>query len=644
MITNRDIRNWQPPYRPKPTRTRRRLILLSFWLLSTLIGYFLHPYIQTVTGWQRFAFATQTLSVAALWFMVESVYHAVLSGASRFTPAQFQQLFLSSSVALWLLPMLLYQFWLSRPANYRKASRFEQMRHRLTQNILEPAEVGELLPLAEDGLPLAEVKKKRNESQLVGIKATRSNNPDAASFIEGHAFVCGPTRSGKSMHLTETLLRYPHAALVVDPKSEQFERTAAYRQQHIGPVYRLPGHTLDLSDYYDLSNKDDNHELHQHILRPQDDHQPIFAEKAVTIFSAAYHYAKAHDLNPFRVLLDAASGDPKAALNAWLEIAPEEVLAFTMGDKPDKLDRFGKSAYGTLHTRMDSYQQHWQTITTSGTAMSIPLNWVDQKATIYLTYNFNQLDGVGELMAAIMAGLLRYQIKQDSQIPFLAAIDELPAVGLSNIVRYLSHIGGFGCTLLLYAQTYSQLIDRYGRNGAQTILSNCQYQIWHPPNDSETARQMSDLLGTRLHLQTSRNQSRRKERFEIDAGMKGISVGEQLHQKPMLSPSEIAALPQDKVLVRTPYGNSRIRFIANRIWPVAKLKTLPQMTVLETAMPENRPKPHWLSTPNPVTESNQSEVDDAPKPIQPAPRNKLAFPSNAVQMPLIPLPQRPFSG
>lgn len=42
----------------------------------------------------------------------------------------------------------------------------------------------------------------------------------------GHIAVVGPTRSGKGLHLTDTLIRWPGPVVCVDPKGEQWERTA----------------------------------------------------------------------------------------------------------------------------------------------------------------------------------------------------------------------------------------------------------------------------------------------------------------------------------------------------------------------------------------------------------------------------------
>jgi hypothetical protein len=54
----------------------------------------------------------------------------------------------------------------------------------------------------------------------------------------GHIAAVGPTRLGQGLHLTDTLIRSPGPVVCIDPKGEQWQRTAGFRQQAYGP--RLP--------------------------------------------------------------------------------------------------------------------------------------------------------------------------------------------------------------------------------------------------------------------------------------------------------------------------------------------------------------------------------------------------------------------
>ena len=79
-----------------------------------------------------------------------------------------------------------------------------------------------------------------------------------------------PSRSGKGFHQTDTLLRFPGPALVVDPKREQYQRTAGTRAAR-GPVYELPAAGVDLAALFDLSRETDRRELFNALWRPWQD-------------------------------------------------------------------------------------------------------------------------------------------------------------------------------------------------------------------------------------------------------------------------------------------------------------------------------------------------------------------------------------
>ncbi|MCP5085827.1 MAG: type IV secretory system conjugative DNA transfer family protein, partial [Rhodobacteraceae bacterium] len=237
-----------------------------------------------------------------------------------------------------------------------------------------------------------------------------------------------------------------------------------------------PGSQVHLSYYYDsLMDRDSLFELHHHLLRPWQSRERIFADKSRALFSAAAEYAKVFRLNPVRVLLDMADSDPVEVLTAMETVpaARKYVRLFTDGLPAKKYydNRFATSAYGTFTTMLNGYQKHIDTIapTRNGPTV-IPRDWAAKGATIYVTYGLNDLQGVGGVVAAMMAAFMRYQLTQSEKQRVMFAIDELPAVGLHNVTNYLATVGGSGITLLLYAQAVSQLRELHGREGTQSIL------------------------------------------------------------------------------------------------------------------------------------------------------------------------------
>ena len=437
----------------------------------------------------------------------------------------------------------------------------------------------------EYGVPFAHVADEQQQLNRIGLDQTTG---------EGHILVTAPTRAGKGLHLTETLLSWHGAALVIDPKGEQFERTAAFRSQ-FGPVYRLPGHQIRLADYYShLLDRDDVAELHQHWIRPWESRETIFAEKALSLFTAAGLFAEAKQLDPIRVLLDLAESDPVEALSA-LETVPaarRHVRVFTNGAKPDEYrdDKFVTSAYGNLTTRLATYQKHVDTIAPSDNRHLIDSSWVEQNSTIYLTYSLQDLQGAGGVIASIVAALLRHQMQAVGNKRMLVAVDELPALGLRNIANYLATAGGFGVTLLLYVQSIAQLRELYGQEGTRSVLSNCAHQLWYPPTEIETAEVMSKLYGVTLRANPAQSSSTGSRQFHNGRGERGVLTNHNegasyaWQEKAELLPSQMMALPKEQILVST-LADKRYLFMGQRLNPIPLFNRLPSPSLLRLPTP-----------------------------------------------------------
>lgn len=435
------------------------------------------------------------------------------------------------------------------------------------------------------GVPFATVVGERQATVKVGLDYAEG---------EGHVLVTGPTRSGKGLHLTDTLLVWPGAALVVDPKGEQLARTAAWRSR-FGPVYRLPGHRVRLAGYYHrLLDRDDVAELHAHLLRPWESRETIFAEKAISLFTAAGLYAQARGLDPLRVLLDLGESDPAEAL-AGLETvaaARRHVRIFTNGAGPKEYreDKFVTSAFGNFTTRLAAYQKHVDTIAPPDDGLLIDPRWTQRRGTVYITYSLQDLQGVGGVVAATIAAMLRYQMQRDRRDRLLVAVDELPAVGLRSIADYLATTGGYGITLLLYAQSIAQLQGIYGADGAQAILANCAHQVWYPPAEYETAETISHLYGLALKPSPVHSSSRGARRYSDRGGQARTQTSDNessswsWQERPALLPSQALALGQEQVLVATTAGR-RYVFLGQRLNPIPLFDRLPPATQLRLPRP-----------------------------------------------------------
>ena len=457
-----------------------------------------------------------------------------------------------------------------------------------SQGRLKEEELAEQLAI-EQGVPSATLTNKKKKPVKVGLDYSSG---------EGHMVVSGPTRSGKGLHLTDTLLTWPGPVLVVDPKGEQMARTAAWRSQ-FGPVYCLPGHQINLAAHYSqLLDRDDTAELHTHLMRPWESRETVFAEKAMSLFNAAGAYAEAKGLDALRVLIDAAESDMVEMLTG-LETVPaakRHVRVFTNGARPEACrdDRFVTSAFGNFTTRLAKYQKHIDTVAPPDPHSHLVLDsdWVRQNGTVYITYSLQDLHGVGGVVAATIAAILRRQMQQNRRERLLVAIDELPAVGLKNVADYLATCGGYGITLLLYVQSIAQLKALYGLNGTSAILSNCTHQVWYPPADYETAEKMSQLYGMTLKANPAHNSSRGSRQHKDNEGRANMQTNSNQgaswswQEKPELLPSQIMALPKDQVLVSTQTGPQRFVFLGQRLNPIPLFSKLPPVSLLRLPRPK----------------------------------------------------------
>jgi type IV secretory pathway TraG/TraD family ATPase VirD4 len=185
--------------------------------------------------------------------------------------------------------------------------------HAATQGREYPALIARRWAGQPPGVPLVRVGR-----QLLGV-------PYGADL--GHIAVIAPTRSGKGLHLTQTLLTWPGAAVVVDPKGEQWQRTASWRASNIGPVYCLPSAGIDLLDYFSLGDPLDTQELHQHLIHPWQDKDPVFAEKCLALFTAAAQVGAATDSHALRVLAGWADQRAPIALQAATRTREQRSIA-----------------------------------------------------------------------------------------------------------------------------------------------------------------------------------------------------------------------------------------------------------------------------------------------------------------------------
>ncbi|MBU2809356.1 TraM recognition domain-containing protein, partial [Acidithiobacillus ferrooxidans F221] len=106
----------------------------------------------------------------------------------------------------------------------------------------------------------------------------------------------------------------------------------------------------------------------------------------------------------------------------------------------------------------------------------------------------------------------------------------------------IAFLAGYNVKLYLITQDIAQLEDEghgYGKAGAKTIIGNCHIRAAYAPNQVETAKWISDMLGTRTVTMENDNQSFDGSLFGQN---KGYSTSLSYQSRPLLTADEVMTL------------------------------------------------------------------------------------------------------
>jgi type IV conjugative transfer system coupling protein TraD len=128
-------------------------------------------------------------------------------------------------------------------------------------------------------------------------------------------------------------------------------------------------------------------------------------------------------------------------------------------------------------------------------------------------------------------------------------IDEVPTLNrLPFLVSKLAEIRQFGGAFVLGYQVYSQLEDIYGEKGAQSISGTLNNRVVFNTPDARTAKLFSESLGFEDVVEQRENLS-----FGAHESRDGVSFISQRIERPIVTASEIQALPQFEAFIRFAY-------------------------------------------------------------------------------------------
>jgi type IV secretion system protein VirD4 len=168
----------------------------------------------------------------------------------------------------------------------------------------------------------------------------------------------------------------------------------------------------------------------------------------------------------------------------------------------------------------------------------------------------------------------------------LMMLDEFPALGrLDFFETNLAFMAGYGIRAFLIAQSLNQIQQAYGERNS--ILDNCHIRVAFAANDDQTAKRVSDALGTATEQRAMRNYAGHR----LAPWLAHVMVSRQETARALMTPGEVGQLAKTEELVLIsscpPIRARKILYFADRNFTARRL----QAPVLRDGPYADRPPP-----------------------------------------------------
>lgn len=426
---------------------------------------------------------------------------------------------------------------------------------------------------------------------LFGLIGNGRENQLLGWVGDGHIITVAPTRSGKGVGLViPNLLHYPGSTLVIDPKGENYAITAEYRRKMFRQeiVCLDPFHvmTTETDSINPLDNLVDyrkspatyltqNPELgdiaaniaEAMIVRDPGAKDPHWDDKARTLLRGFIlavicgkgprrlrHLSEVRELlaQQFSVItgfISKAMCDDYFSVGGMLSRAGNEILS---------------TGSEELKSIISNALKHTEFLDSSLACKSLG-NMNDGGEGTYDLADLKSMGGVSIYMiippqhlvrysrmirlwiTMAMAAMTRSSQKPADGCPVLFMLDEMAQLGsLPMMKQAVSLLAGYGMSIWMIWQDLSQLKALYEHDWP-TFLANAKIQQFFGINDHETAKYISEMLGSATITNKSISSSKSGKFTDI---VKNKSESESYSEiaRNLLNPDEVRRLNREAVL------------------------------------------------------------------------------------------------
>tara|TARA_R110000868_G_scaffold262401_2_gene521056 strand:- start:33474 stop:34997 length:1524 start_codon:yes stop_codon:yes gene_type:complete len=421
-------------------------------------------------------------------------------------------------------------------------------------------------------------KKDLKESNLIrenGFLLGKFDNKFLRFRVPGHLITFAPTRSGKGVgHVIPNLLDHPGSVVVNDIKGENYAVTGRHRATFskvitFAPFLENSGcyNPIDFIRVGTSDELDDASLIADMIIVPGggDEFWTNEAKNAVTgliLYVANESPAALRNLGEVRYLLmqdgkdfQLTIKDMQRSKNPIVQrmansIAATEpkVLANVLSTAKSQTAVWDSPRLTAITSRSDFKLDDIKKEPTSFYVV-IPPEYLDVYKPV-----------VRLMMGITIATLTRTHEKPKD--PTLFLIDEFAALGyMKNIESGVGYLAGYGISLWMFIQDLSQIKEDYPKWAS--LIANCGCRMAFGTNDFDTAKILSDMMGTTTVRVEGGGTS--KEKGKWFGGSVSTNISET--SRALMTPDEVMRMPQDTEVVFVqglkPIMAQKIRYFAD---------------------------------------------------------------------------------
>jgi type IV secretory pathway TraG/TraD family ATPase VirD4 len=440
---------------------------------------------------------------------------------------------------------------------------FSRLHAFLASHHLHPARYSFLHEIAACSLPKTDIGKKMPAIFLAMGKFGRVlvAKPRETQQEIGNILLIAKTRRGKSLNAETNALTWPYPLIANDIKKELWWRTAGFREKGLGGKALMFDPRGNGARFDPLEGKETEFELQSAatilLFRAHEGENQIFTETAMTMLTQIFLAARLEGERPLPFTYEMLNRGFFAAATILETISekyhyyPNLATKFLdiNYDKADFNSRFLRDCWSTLTRRMRRIltKESVRCFTGSDFTAKDIMTSGDHPLSVYLCWPEQHLLTLAPLIQlmydSLLTGMTAYydDVRGVGCCRVLAILDEIFRTGMPKLYDYATTVCGRNISLLVNAQSDSQLYAAFGQYNAEVLKEQFDYIVnYRPaPAANRTAHHLEESLGYTSGFAHSKTDHEH-----------GTSQGESEQKIPLMSDYETKLLKPHQVIVQ----------------------------------------------------------------------------------------------